>query len=154
LEYITLAQDPNSPQTLTRAQSQSLYEVCQHLTDGRAARGKTYELAGLGVLLVLAKLAGMKSLQGASDWIRDQQTHVVLQLKLTWKRMPCRNTSHYALFRLDSEKVNECLAAWLIRKEAESRCGEEPSRLATQSEQRSVHLAIDGKVLKGTGQQV
>lgn len=34
------------------------------------------------------------------------------------------------------------------------RCGEEPSRLAMQSSQRRVHLASDGKVLKGTGKQV
>ena len=154
MDYTTLSQEPTSPQTPTCAQSQSLYEVCQHLNDGRAARGKTYELAGLLGLLILAKLAGMKSLKAASDWIQDQQACLKEHFKLTWKRMPCRNTYQYALLRLDSEKVNECLAAWLIRQEAQSRCGEEPSRLAAQSDQRSVHLALDGKVLKGTGKQV
>jgi predicted transposase YbfD/YdcC len=33
------------------------------------------------------------------------------------------------------------------------RCGEESSRLVGQSSQRSVHLAIDGKALKGTGKR-
>ena len=49
--------------------------------------------------------------------------------------------------------VNVALAAWCVRKEAESRCGEEPSRLMTQSSEQAVHLAIDGKALRGTGKQ-
>jgi hypothetical protein len=55
--------------------------------------------------------------------------------------------------RLDSQKVNAALAAWCVRKEAESRCGEEPSRLVKQASERHVHLAIDGKALRGTGKQ-
>ena len=111
-------------------------------------------LAGLLVVLVLAKLAGMQSLQGASDWIQDQQALLCEGLHLSWKRMPCANTYSYALARLESQQVNAALAAWMVRKEAESRCGEEPSRLASQSSERSVHLAIDGKALKGTGKQL
>jgi len=41
--------------------------------------------------------------------------------------------------------------AWCVRQEAESRCGEEPSRLAAQASHRHVHLAVDGKALRGTG---
>jgi predicted transposase YbfD/YdcC len=132
---------------------QSLYEVCEQVVDGREARGKRYELAGLLVVLVLAKLAGMQSLLGASDWIADQQAFLREGLQLSWKRMPCANTYSYALERLDSQQVNATLAAWLVRKEAESRCGEEPSRLVTQASERHVHLAVDGKALKGTGKQ-
>src|SRR5205823_5570643 len=131
----------------------SLYEVCQQLVDGRCARGKRYDLAGLLVVLVLAKLAGMKSLLGASDWIKDQEAFLREGLHLSWKRMPCANTYSYALARLDSQQVNAALAAWFVRKEAESRCGEEPSRLAMQPSERHVHLAVDGKALKGTSKQ-
>jgi predicted transposase YbfD/YdcC len=100
-----------------------------------------------------SELAGMKSLLGASDWVRDQQKRLWECLMLSWKQMPCANTYKYALARLDSQQVNEQLRAWLVRTEAENRCGAEPSRLAAQSDQRAVHLAIDGKVLKGTGKQ-
>ncbi len=154
MDYTTLTPEGIEAQTLTPAQTQSLYEVCRQIVDGRAARGKQYELAGLLIVLVLAKLAGMKSLLGASEWARDQQKRLCQQLKLCWKQMPCANTYKYALARLESQQVNAQFAAWLVRKEAESRCGDEPSRLARQSSQRSVHLAIDGKVLKGTGKQV
>ena len=91
---------------------------------------------------------------GASDWIADQQARLCEGLQLSWKRMPCANTYSYVLARLDSQEVNAALAAWMVRKEAQSRCGEEPSRLAAQSSERSVHLAIDGKALKGTGKQL
>jgi hypothetical protein len=68
--------------------------------------------------------------------------------------MPCANTYSYALERLDSQQVNAVLAAWFERKEAESRCGQEPSRLVGQPSERHVHLAIDGKALRGTGKQL
>ena len=110
-------------------------------------------LAGLLVVLVLAKLAGMQSLSGASDWVRDQEALLREGLRLPWKRMPCANTYSYALARLDSQKVNTALAAWCVRKEAESRCAGEPSRLAAQASERAVHLAIDGKARPRTGKQ-
>lgn len=67
--------------------------------------------------------------------------------------MPCANTYTYALARLESQHINELFRDWLLRQEAESRCGDQPSRLAMQTDQRAVHVAIDGNVLRGTGQQ-
>ncbi len=154
MDYTTLVAEIREVKQDGENQAISLYEVCRQVVDGRAARGKRYELAALLVLLVLAKLAGMQSLLGASDWIADQQQRLREHLHLSWKRMPCANTYKYALARLDSQQVNTALAAWLVRCEAQSRCGKEPSRLVEQSSQRSVHLAIDGKALKGTGNQL
>ena len=153
MDYTTLVGESKEEPAQSVGGMQSLYEVCQPVTDGRAARGKRYELAGLLVLLVLAKLAGMQSLKGASDWIADQGSFLREGLQLTWERMPCANTYSYALARLDSQRVNEALAAWCVRNEAESRCGGEPSRLAAQASERQDHVAIDGKALRGTGKQ-
>src|SRR5438105_9651375 len=86
--------------------------------------------------------------------LEDQEAFLGQGLQLSWKRMPCANTYSYALARLDSQQVNATLAAWCVRKEAASRCGEEPSRLAAQASERAVHLAIDGKALRGTGKQL
>ncbi|GCE29230.1 hypothetical protein KDA_47140 [Dictyobacter alpinus] len=74
-------------------------------------------------------------------------------MNVNWKRMPCANTYKYALARLESQQINERFRDWLVRQQAESRCGDEPSRLAMQADQCAVHVAIDGKVLRGTGQQ-
>ena len=153
MDYTTLGPESKDGQEQPPKGMQSLYEVCQQVVDGRAARGKRYELAGLLVVLVLAKLAGMQSLLGASEWIADQEALLRKGLQLSWKRMPCANTYSYALERLDSQQVNAALAAWFERKEAESRCGQEPSRLVAQPSERHVHLAIDGKALRGTGKQ-
>ena len=153
MDYTTLCVESKEDQEQVAKGMQSLYEVCQQVVDGRSVRGKRYDLAGLLVVLVLAKLAGMQSLLGASDWVRDQEAFLREGLQLSWKRMPCANTYSYALARLDSQEVNAALAAWCVRQEAESRCGEEPSRLVARPSERAVHLAIDGKALRGTGKQ-
>ena len=153
MDYTTLLCETKEGQDSAQSSMHSLYEVCCQVVDGRKARGKRYDVAGLLVVLVLAKLAGMTSVLGASEWITDQEELLREGLGLTWNRMPCANTYSYALARLDSQAVNAHLAAWLVRKEAESRCGEEPSRLAAHPSDRHVHLAIDGKALKGTGKQ-
>src|SRR5207249_9330887 len=153
MDYTTLFPQSQEGQDQPVERMQSLYEVCQQVVDGRKARGKRYDLAGLLVVLVLAKLAGMQSLVGASDWAQDQEGLLREGLHLPWKRMPCANTYSYALARLDSQQVNAALAAWFVRQEAESRCGEEPSRLVAQPSERHGHLAVDGKALRGTGQR-
>jgi hypothetical protein len=90
---------------------------------------------------------------GASHWVQDQEAFLRERLPLSWKRMPCANTYSYALAPLESQHVNATLAAWCVRQEAESHCGGEPSRLVTHPSERHTHLAIDGKALRGTGQQ-
>ena len=92
MDYTTLCAESKAGHEQTVQRMQSLYEVCQEVTDGRGARGKRYELAGLLVVLVLAKMAGMESLLGASDWVKDQETLLREGLQLSWTHMPCRNT--------------------------------------------------------------
>jgi DDE family transposase len=101
MDYTTLGPESKAGQEQPPKGMQSLYEVCCKVVDGRGARGKRYELAGLLVVLVLAKLAGMQSLLGASEWIVDQEALLRQGLHLSWKRMPCTNTYSYALERLD-----------------------------------------------------
>ena len=63
--------------------------------------------------LVLAKLAGMQNLLGASDWIADQGALLREGVQLSWKRMPCATTYSYALARLD-RKPRECCSGFLV----------------------------------------
>jgi predicted transposase YbfD/YdcC len=52
---------------------------------------------------------------------------------------------------VDAEQVNQVLMQALTRVAATQRCGDEPSRLAGQEEaQQHVHVALDGKTLRGT----
>lgn len=92
MEYTTLVPGIREGKEGEEKHHLSLYEVCPQVVDGRAARGKQDELAALLVWLVLAKLAGMKSLLGASEWIADQGERLREQRHLSWKRMPCATT--------------------------------------------------------------
>src|SRR5581483_1889466 len=49
-----------------------LYQPCQHLTDGRKARGKRSDLAGILVVLVWTNGAGMSWVLAVSEWAKDQ----------------------------------------------------------------------------------
>lgn len=74
-------------------------------------------------------------------------------LQVSWKRMPWAHTYSEALARLDSQQVKTALAAWCVRKEAESRWGEEPSRVVAHPSERHAHLAMAGKAGLRTGKQ-
>jgi hypothetical protein len=65
-------------------QMHSHYKVCQQVVDGRKERGKRYGIAEVLVVLVLTKLASMKSVLGASDWIKDQAAWLCEGLHLSW----------------------------------------------------------------------
>lgn len=150
MDYTTLLPEVKEAQESAHTPMHSLYGICQQLVDRRAARGKRYDLAGILVVLVLAKLAGMKNLLGASEWIQHQEELLREELSLSWKRMPCANTYSYVLARLKSQEVNATLAAWFVRQGAESRKGEDSGNGKSSAHE---HLAVDGKALKGTGKQ-
>jgi hypothetical protein len=121
----------------------SLSEALQQLSDARRRQGKRYELALILCLLVLANLAGETSLSGATDWIRHRAAALADQFGLRRKRMPCQMTYCNVLARVDAKHLDDILATFFVRWEAEQRCGAEPSRLHTpQGKADHAHLAI------------
>jgi hypothetical protein len=145
MDYTALLEESKTGDVPSLRHIPSLYLMCHQLTDGRKARGKRYDLAGVLLVLVWAKLAGMSSVLAVSEWAKDQETAIRTSVGLGWKRMPCANTYSYVLARLDSQQVNAHLAAWFVRQMTQAP-GEE-------RDDRHVHLAIDGKTLKSTGEQ-
>jgi predicted transposase YbfD/YdcC len=129
----------------------SLYEALQKLPDPRRRQGKRYELALILCLIVLAKLAGQQTLSGATEWIRHRAASLAQSFGLRRTTMPCQMTYCNVLARVEAKQLDEILAAFLVRWEAQSRCGDEPSRLQTpQGQADHAHLAIDGKTLRAT----
>jgi len=145
MDYTALLRESQTERVFSARQAPALYMVCQQLTDGRKARGKRYDLAGILLVLIWAKLAGMSSILAVSEWAKEQEAMICSSVGLGWKRVPCANTYSYVLQRLDSQQVNAHLAAWFVRQMAQ-RPGEE-------RDDRHAHLAIDGKTLKSTGEQ-
>ena len=127
MDYTTLLSEIKEGQDQLAKGMQSLYEACQQIADGRRARGKRYDLAGLLVVLVLAKLAGMKSLLGASDWTKDQKQLLRQGLQLSWKRMPCANTYSYGA-SASGQSIGECRPGGMVGAQG----GRKPLRRGTE----------------------
>ncbi len=154
MDYTTLAVPTDAGMDPEPVVVASLYEALQELSDARRGQGKRYELALILCLLVLAKMAGQTSLSGATDWIRHRAAALAEQFRLRRKTMPCQMTYCNVLARVDAKHLDELLAAFFVRREAEQRCGTEPSRLHTpQGQADHAHLAIDGKTLRATTSQ-
>lgn len=129
----------------------ALYEALQGLSDPRRAQGKRYSLALIVCLVILAKLAGQQSLSGATQWIRHRGPSLAKRFGLSRERRPCQMTYCNVLAKIDGKQLDEILSAFLQRWEAQSRCGQEPSRLQTpQGQADHRQLAIDGKMLRAT----
>jgi hypothetical protein len=102
----------------------SLYEALHQLSDARRGQGKRYELALILCLLVLAKLAGETSLSGATEWIRHRAALLAEQFRLRRTSMPCQVTYCNVLARVDAKHLDEILAPFCVRWEAERRAAD------------------------------
>ena len=154
MDYTTLTLQTRSGPSPETFPIVSLYSTLQGLADPRRAQGKRYELAVILCLLVLAKLAGQKTLSGATEWIRHRGSALVKRFGLRRKSMPCQMTYCNVLALIAARQLDEILAAFFVRWEAQRRCGEEPSRLLTpQGHADHAQVAIDGKTLRATSHQ-
>jgi predicted transposase YbfD/YdcC len=129
----------------------SVYRAMEHIQDGRHKRGVRYSVALIFTLILLAKVAGMTTPLAIAQWVRLRAKWLREVLPITPKSFPCAATYSNVLRAVDAEQVNEVLMQALTRVAATQRCGDEPSRLAGQAQgEQHVHVALDGKTLRGT----
>lgn len=151
MDYTTLPTQIPSCTDLESFPMHSLYEALQGLADPRRGQGKRYSLALVLCLIILAKLAGQTTLSGATEWVRHRRVALVERFGLTRSTMPCQMTYCNVLALVDGTHFDAILSAFFARWEAQSRCGDEPSRLQTpEGKADHRHLAIDGKALRAT----
>lgn len=132
----------------------SLYHALQGLPDPRRGQGKRYSLALLLSLVILAKLAGEQTMSGATEWVRHRGRELAQRFGLRRASMPCQTTYSTVLAKVDGHRLDEIVRAFFVRWEAQSRCGEEPSRLHTpQGQADHAHLALDGKTIRATSRE-
>jgi len=114
----------------------SLYAYFQTLHDKRKPKGLRYSLALVLVLIVLAKICGEDQPSGIADWAKHRNDLLVELLKLRRKRMPHHSTYRRILAEVvyveELEYINQ---VFLSGKKFFG---------------RQVLLSIDGKVLRGT----
>lgn len=128
---------------------ESLYEKLQAVADYRCKRGRRYEAATVMVIVLLAKMAGEESVSGIAEWARLREEWLKAALRL--RRLPCANTYAYICAHLDVLALNEEIRSYFAQRHAAQSC-EEPVPSA-EGQEELVHLALDGKVLRGSAHQ-
>lgn len=132
----------------------SLYHALQGLPDPRRKQGRRYSLAVILSLVILAKLAGEQTMSGVTEWVRHRAPELAQRFGLRRASMPCQTTYRNVLARVDGQHLDALVRAFLVRWEAESRCGAEPSRLHTpEGWADHAHLALDGKSIRATSRE-
>ncbi len=118
----------------------ALYACLQTIPDHRDRRGVRYPLASLLMVGVLAKLAGQDGFRGMAHWatLRTKELSELFHLKR--ERMP-----HYSTW-------SRVLGQGVEPSEVEQIVGQFFAQAISASHHRrgSIHLAIDGKTLRGT----
>ena len=151
MNYTTLEEAMDPADLPVEGDALSVYQAFEHVPDGRHKRGVRYSVALILTLIVLAKLAGMTTPRAIAEWVRLRAGWLRKVLPVTRKTFPCAATYSNVLQTLDAEQVNEVLMQLLTRVGAMKRCRDEPSRLVGQAEcEQHVHVALDGKTLRGT----
>lgn len=125
-----------------RAALGSLVTVLESVADPRRREARQYSLASMLALLVLATLAGCRSLRSAVAWAGDLAPAVVLGLGFGRGRLPVRSTLAGVMAGVDMAVVAEVITGWLA------------DRLAVATgeglvEEPLMHVAVDGKALRG-----
>jgi len=118
----------------------ALYACLQTIPDHRDRRGVRYPLASLLMIGVLAKLAGQDSSRGMAHWAQ-LRTHELSQLfHLKRECMPHYSTWSRVLGHgVEPSEVEQIVGRFFAQ-----------ATKAAQRKRGSIHLAMDGKTLRGT----
>jgi predicted transposase YbfD/YdcC len=129
----------------------SIYRALEQIEDERHKRGVRYSVAFVLTLVLLGKAAGMTTLAGIAQWVRERSDWIGHVLPVARHSFPCAATYSNVLRAVNGEQVNLVLTHLLLRVQAMQRCAEEPSRLLGQPQAHiHEHVALDGKTLRGT----
>ena len=151
MNYTTWQETMEQAEVPMEVAAHSVYRAFEQVADGRHKRGVRYSVALILTLIMLAKLAGMTTPLAIAEWVRLRAGWLSKVLPGTRESFPCAATYSNVLRAVDAEQVNEVLTQELTRARAVKRCGDEPSRLLEQAEgEEHVHVALDGKTLRGT----
>ncbi len=153
MEFSTFVAGVHVAGTAKEQDVRSIYQVLEGVSDGRAKRGRRYA-AGVGLtIILLAKLAGEKSLSGIAQWARLRQAWLAEQLPVKAGKLPCANTYRYLCDHINLGELNEALGHCLA---GEASATPAPSPVPCEANApppatgQATHLALDGKSLRGT----
>ena len=112
----------------------------QRIPDHRDRRGLQYPLASLLMIGVLAKLAGQDSSRGMAHWAKLRHRELSQLFHLKRERMPHYSTWSRVLgHAVEPSEVEHLIGQFFVTAQSDA----EPQR-------GKIHLALDGKTLRGT----
>jgi DDE_Tnp_1-associated/Transposase DDE domain len=114
--------------------ARSLLDRLAELTDPRDPKGRQYPLVPLLALCLVATLAGCKTVAAIAHFGRLRKHRLGHALGFPHGRMPCANTITNLLAHLDPDHLDRVIGDWLADRHADG----------------WDHLALDGKVLRGS----
>lgn len=118
----------------------ALYQCLQTIPDHRKRRGRQYALATLLLIGVLAKLAGQDSSRAMAHWAKLRTHELSEFLALKREKMPHYSTWSRVLGQSVEPAEVELIIGQFFMTTPQTA---EPKR-------GSIHLALDGKTLRGT----
>jgi|GEM_PF-4628311 len=68
-------------------------------------------------------------MSGVTNWMRHRGPELAQRLGLRRASMSCPTTSRNVFARVDGQRLGVIVRAFVVRWEAQTRCGKEPSRL-------------------------
>lgn len=161
MESITILDTIDLPSVdVETIEVRSLHEILCRVKDGRKARGRRYEAALLLVLMILAKMAGAKSMLGVADWVQGRAEWLRTVLPWQLRCFPCANTYTYLCNHVDVRELNEYIGDFFARLAvaqggteagvAGTTTSDADRQSATDEPRGQEHLALDGKSLRGS----
>ena len=117
-----------------------LAEVLGKLSDVRQRRGKRYEMKTVLTVVVLGLLSGEDSVRGIAAWAQEQRGALSRALGLKGGRVPSLGTIQRVLRLVDPQELAAVLSEWA-------------ASLGSAEEEPWAGLAVDGKTLRGSGEQ-
>jgi predicted transposase YbfD/YdcC len=156
MDLTTFAQTEQVGQESLAIDAVSLYQAFEKVKDGRGKKGKRYPLALILTLIMLGKMAGETKIEGIIDWINGRKKEI--KRLLNWpKGFPTNKTYTDTLAKCDHHEIAKAIARVIIKAREEKQCKNRSAQLMEQEmdgEERLIHTAVDGKVLRGTRKHV
>jgi predicted transposase YbfD/YdcC len=156
MDLTTFAQAEQVGQESLAIDAVSLYQAFEKVKDGRGKKGKRYPLALILTLIILGKMAGETKIEGIIDWINGRKKEI--KRLLNWpKGFPTNKTYTETLAKCDHHEIAKAIAQVIIKAREEKQCKNRSAQLMEQEmdgEERLIHTAVDGKVLRGTRKHV
>jgi hypothetical protein len=105
------------------------------LPDPRSPLGRRHPLPAILTLITVATMCGARSLEAIAQFARDRGGEFATLLGFTRPDTPCKASLSNLLRRLDIDRFEAALSAWIAACSADRPHG---------------HVAIDGKALRGS----